>query len=98
MAVFGVVVSRAAVSRVHTRSVDKATDVQIVRRSLDWLMLCAVVLCCIGLIMAVSISGPQEDVGALLAMKRQGAKLAVGLVAFLAAAMIPLHWLWRCAG
>ena len=48
--------------------------------------------------LVVSISGPQEGVGALLAMKRQGDKLAVGLLAFLIAAMVPLHLLWRFAG
>ena len=60
-------------------------------------MLATVVLCCLGLIMAVSVSGPQPGVGALLAMKGQGAKLAVGLVAFLVMAMLPLRFLWRFA-
>lgn len=73
-------------------------DEQVVRRSLDWLMLATVVLCCFGLIMAVSIAGPREGVGAMLAMKAQGAKLAVGLVAFLVMAMMPLDILWRFCG
>ena len=72
--------------------------VQTVRRSLDWLMLATVVLCCLGMIMAVSISGPKPDVGALLAMQDQGAKLGVGLMTFLLMAMFPLHLLWRFSG
>ena len=38
-------------------------------RSLDWLMLAVVALCCLGLIMAVSISGSDLKTGALSAMK-----------------------------
>ncbi len=68
------------------------------RRDLDWLALATVVLCCLGLIMAVSVSGPRAGVGALLAMQSQGAKLAVGMLAFVVMAMLPLHLLWRFSG
>ncbi len=82
----------------HVKRTDADEHDLIVRRSLDWMMLATVVLCCLGLIMAVSVSGPKPGVGALLAMKSQGARLAVGLFAFLAMAMFPLHLLWRFAG
>lgn len=62
---------------------------------LDWLMLAVAALCCLGLVMAVSVQGPK--VGALLAMKSQGAKCLVGLVAFLAAATTPMRWMRRWA-
>lgn len=68
-----------------------------VQRQLDWMVLAVVALCCLGLVLAVSISGPRPGVGAFLAMKSQGAKLAVGLVAFLVAAAVPIDWLWRHA-
>ncbi len=64
---------------------------------LDWLMLAAVGLCCLGLVMAVSIQGPKLNNGALLAVQGQGAKLAAGLVAFLCCAMVPLELLRRRA-
>lgn len=60
-------------------------------------MLAAAGLCCLGLVMAVSIQGPKVDGGALLALKGQGAKLAAGLMAFLLAAMLPLELLRRRA-
>lgn len=66
-------------------------------RHLDWLMLAAAGLCCLGLVMAVSIQGPRSDHGPLLALKGQGAKLAAGLVAFLIAVMVPLELLRRRA-
>ena len=65
-------------------------------RELDWLLGAVVFLCCLGLVMAVTIGGPR-DAGPLLALKGQGAKILVGLVVFLAAATIRLSWLRRMA-
>jgi len=69
-------------------------DPASVRGSLDWMMLAVVLLCCAGLIMAVSVSGSDMSVGVLLAAKSQGSKLAVGLVFFLIAAVLPIEWFW----
>ena len=69
--------------------------VRIVQDSLDWLLLSTVVLCCLGIVMAVSVTGPQPEGGAISAMRGQGAKLFVGLVGFLVMAIMPLHLLWR---
>ena len=66
-------------------------------RELDWLMLVTTALCCLGLVMAVSIDGFHAEVGPLLAMQAQGTKLLFGLVVFMLAAMAPLEWLRRCA-
>ncbi|MHC4078135.1 MAG: FtsW/RodA/SpoVE family cell cycle protein [Planctomycetota bacterium] len=60
-------------------------------------MLAAVCLCCLGLVMAVSIQGPRLRQGPLLALQGQGAKLAFGLVAFLCCVMVPLELLRRSA-
>lgn len=67
------------------------------RGSLDWMMLAVALLCCVGLIMAVSVSGSDMSIGVLLAMKSQGYKLAVGLVLFLIVAMVPIQWFWYAA-
>lgn len=56
-----------------------------------------VCLCCFGMVLAVSIHGPKTDVGPLLAMRGQGTKLFVGVVALLAAALIPLPLYRRAA-
>ncbi len=64
-------------------------------RELDWLMLAVVGLCCLGLVMAVSISGPQDRIGPLGAMKAQGGKLLMGLMGFLICALVPLSTLRR---
>ncbi len=64
---------------------------------LDWLMGAVLCLCCLGLVMAVSIHGPRPDTGALLAMKAQGTKLFIGVVAFLVAALLPLDLFRRAA-
>lgn len=69
-------------------------DSPAVRSGLDWMMLAIVLLCCLGLIMAVSVSGSDLSIGALSAMKSQGSKLAVGLVLFLIVAMVPIEWFW----
>lgn len=68
-----------------------------IKRSLDWMVAAVAVLCCLGLVLAVSIGGVKEKVGPVLAMKSHGGKLAVGLVAFLVAAMLPLSLLWKHA-
>jgi len=60
-------------------------------------MLAAAGLCCLGLVMAISIQGPRSGSSALLALQGQGAKLAAGLVAFLCCVMVPLELLRRRA-
>lgn len=60
-------------------------------RELDWLMLVVVALCCLGLVMAVSVRGSQVDVGPLSVMRDQGSKLLVGLVLFLVASIVPMR-------
>ncbi len=73
-------------------------DEQILRvREVDWLMVAVVVLCCLGLVTAVSVGGPRADIGPLLAMKSHGWKLLIGLVAFLLAATAPLSLFRRSA-
>ncbi len=60
-------------------------------RELDWLMLVVVALCCLGLVMAVSVRGSQVDVGPMSVMRDQGSKLLVGLVLFLVASIVPMR-------
>jgi cell division protein FtsW len=64
-------------------------------RELDWLMATVVVLCCLGLVMAVSIEGVRG--GPLPAMRGHGIKLLSGVVAFLIAAVVPVRALQRRA-
>lgn len=66
-------------------------------REVDYLMVAVIALCCLGMVMAVSI-GAFSGGGSSLAMKAQGTKLLVGIVAFLFAAMVPLSWLRAWAG
>ena len=66
-------------------------------RELDWLMLVTVALCCLGLVMAVSVRGSQVDIGPLAVMKTQGSKLLVGVAAFLTAALTPMSLVRRAA-
>lgn len=66
-------------------------------RELDWLMLVAVAMCCLGLVMAVSVRGSQIDVGPMRVMKEQGSKVLAGLVAFLVAALVPMAAIRRVA-
>jgi cell division protein FtsW len=66
-------------------------------RELDWLMLVVVALCCLGLVMAVSVRGSQIDIGPLRVMKEQGSKVLAGLVMFLLAALTPMHVVRRWA-
>ncbi len=62
------------------------------RAEIDWLMAAVIALCCFGLLMAVSIHGPQPDVGVAKALQDQGTKLFVGVAVFLVAVMLPLSW------
>jgi cell division protein FtsW len=66
-------------------------------RELDWLMLVVVGLCCLGLVMAVSVRGSQVDIGPIRVMKEQGSKVLAGLVAFLLAALTPMTVIRRLA-
>lgn len=66
-------------------------------RELDWLMLVTMSLCCLGLVMAVSVRGSQIDVGPMVVMKAQGGKLLAALVLFFLAAVTPMHLIRRLA-
>ena len=68
---------------------------QVSLRELDWLMAAVVALCCLGLVIAVSVQGPGR--GPLQALKGQGSKLMLGLVAFLLCSTLPLHRLRQIA-
>lgn len=65
-------------------------------KELDWLMLAVVGLCCLGLLMSVSIVGATDNTP-LTVMRAQGSKLLVGLVAFLVCALVPLELVRRLA-
>lgn len=60
-------------------------------------MFVTVGLCCLGLVMAVSVQGSDVEIGPLQAMKQQGWKLLAGLAAFLAASLLPMALLARAA-
>ncbi len=77
------------------RTRDQA-DAQHVRE-LDWLMLAVVGLCCLGLVMAVSILGADPRLGPIRAMKKQGIELMVGMIGFFVAAMTPMELVRRLA-
>jgi len=66
-------------------------------RELDWLMLVVMALTCLGVVMAVSVRGPQIDAGPMMVMKTQGLKLLVGVVAFMMAALTPMRLIRRLA-
>lgn len=66
-------------------------------RELDWMMLAVVGLCCLGLVMAVSVLGPSSRFGPMRAVKQQGFELLAGLVAFFVMAMTPMHLIRRLA-
>lgn len=66
-------------------------------RELDLLMLVVVALCCLGLVMAVSVRGSQMEIGPLRVMKEQGSKVLAGLVMFLVAAHTPMQVVRRIA-
>lgn len=66
-------------------------------KELDWLMLVVVALCCLGLVMAVSVRGSQVDIGPMRVMKEQGSKVLAGLVVFLVAALTPMRVIRRWA-
>ncbi|MEY2982098.1 MAG: FtsW/RodA/SpoVE family cell cycle protein [Planctomycetota bacterium] len=66
-------------------------------RELDWLMLAVTVLCCLGLVMAVSVQSVQDGGDPLQAMKAQGAKLVAGVVFFVVCAAVRMEWLEKAA-
>lgn len=66
-------------------------------RELDWLMLVVMALCCLGMVMAVSVRGSQISAGPMLVMKTQGLKLLFGMVAFMVAALTPMRLICRAA-
>jgi cell division protein FtsW len=66
-------------------------------RELDWLMLVTMSLCCLGLVMAVSVLGAQPNYGPMAVMKSQGSKLLAGLVLFFVAAAVPMTVVRRLA-
>ncbi|MGE0142385.1 MAG: FtsW/RodA/SpoVE family cell cycle protein [Planctomycetota bacterium] len=63
-------------------------------RELDWLMFAVAGLCCLGLVMAVSIQGVRED-SVMRALQSQGSKLIAGIVLFLVFSMLPIESLRR---
>jgi cell division protein FtsW len=77
------------------RSLAKQASERAHPPELDWLVLAVGVLLCLGLVMAVSVRGP--SIGPLLALKGHGSKVAVGLLAFVVAALVPLDRLQRRA-
>ena len=77
------------------RTADREPTVHV--RELDWLMLVVMALCCLGLVMAVSVRGSQLDAGPIHVMKTQGFKLLIGLGAFLIAALTPMRLIRRAA-
>tara|TARA_R110002072_G_scaffold299403_5_gene474929 strand:- start:12073 stop:13212 length:1140 start_codon:yes stop_codon:yes gene_type:complete len=66
-------------------------------RELDWLMLVVMALCCLGMVMAVSVRGSQLEAGPMAIMKTQGLKLLMGLVAFMVSALTPIRVIRRAA-
>lgn len=66
-------------------------------KELDWIMLSVVGLCCLGLVMAVSINGSDDRIGPMLAMKRQGIEMCAAIVGFLVMALVPMHLVRRFA-
>ncbi|MFO1050983.1 MAG: FtsW/RodA/SpoVE family cell cycle protein [Planctomycetota bacterium] len=64
-------------------------------RELDWLMLAVAGLCCLGLVMAVSIQSMDRGGDVLLALKSQGSKLILGVLTFIGCATVPLHLVRR---
>ena len=66
-------------------------------RELDWIMLAVVGLCCLGLVMAVSILGADARIGPMVAMKRQGIELLAAMLGFLVMALLPMSMVRRAA-
>ncbi|MBM3961882.1 MAG: hypothetical protein FJ306_08295 [Planctomycetes bacterium] len=67
-------------------------------REIDLLMLVVVALCCLGLVMAVSIRGAQAgQPGPMGVMRSQGIKLLAGLLLFLLASIMPMATVRRVA-
>lgn len=84
-----------AIDEVHANAADAPGARHV--RELDWLMLVTVALCCLGLVMAVSVRGSDYEVGAMTVMKQQGSKLLAGIVAFFVAATVPMALIRRAA-
>lgn len=63
--------------------------------ALEVLLAAVALLCGLGLLMAISVQGP--DKGVLLALRGQGGKLAIALLGFLLFALVPLGLLRRFA-
>ncbi|MGE3174777.1 MAG: FtsW/RodA/SpoVE family cell cycle protein [Planctomycetota bacterium] len=66
-------------------------------RELDWLMLAVVGLCCLGLVMAVSVLGTDPRLGPVPAVKKQGIELLTAMVGFFVAALVPMALVRRLA-
>ena len=66
-------------------------------RELDWLLLVVMALCCLGMVMAVSVRGSQLEAGPMAVMQSQGLKLLFGLIAFMISALTPLRVIRRFA-
>lgn len=73
------------------------TDSRVHLRELDWLMLVTVALCCLGLVMAVSVRGSQVDMGPMQVLREQGTKLLAALALFLFSALVPMRLVRRFA-
>lgn len=86
-----------AATQTTTRAAERREQGGVHLHELDWMMLVTVALCCLGLVMAVSVRGAQVDVGPMLVMREQGTKLLAGVVAFLMAALLPMPLVRRAA-
>lgn len=64
-------------------------DATIRIRELDWIMLAVTALCCLGLVLSVSSQSAQEP--AFDGLKGQGARVALGIVALVAMAVLPIQ-------
>jgi cell division protein FtsW len=83
--------SRGGVAASTSGNADHGTSL----RELDWLMLATLGLCCLGLVMSVSVLGSEPGFGPIRAMKQQGGKLLAALVVFLFAALLPIRLVRR---
>ena len=66
------------------------------RAEIDLLMVAVLSLCCLGLVMAISV-GVGGGHSALASLQSHGAKVLAGLVAFLVCVSVPLGWFERAA-
>ncbi|MEO0478701.1 MAG: FtsW/RodA/SpoVE family cell cycle protein [Planctomycetota bacterium] len=58
---------------------------------LDWMMFAVAALCCVGIVMSISAQPILEPV--LGGLRGRGVFLALGVIALVVMAMVPLHWL-----